>query len=52
MELLSKRINMYEKTAAEFAEFKEIFNTVKFRRAYILERSLFQTTKGRSAHYY
>ena len=29
-----------------------IFNIVKFRRAYILERSLFQTTKGRSAHYY
>ena len=28
-----------------------IFNIVKFRRAYILKRSLFQTTKGRSAHY-
>ena len=27
-------------------------NMKKFRRAYILERSLFQTTKGRSAHYY
>ena len=31
---------------------RKIFNTVKFRRAYILERSLFQTTNGRSAHYY
>ena len=31
---------------------RKIFNIVKFRRAYILERSLFQTTKGRSAHYY
>ena len=31
---------------------KKIYNIVKFRRAYILERSLFQTTKGRSAHYY
>ena len=25
---------------------RKIFNIVKFRRAYILERSLFQTTKG------
>ena len=31
---------------------RKIFNIVKFRRAYILERSLFQTTKGRCAHYY
>ena len=31
---------------------RKIFNIVKFRRAYILERSLFQTTKGRSVHYY
>ena len=31
---------------------RKIFNIVKFRRAYILERSLFQTTKGRFAHYY
>ena len=31
---------------------REIFNVVKFRRAYILERSLFQTTKARSARYY
>ena len=31
---------------------RNIFNTVKFRRAYILERSLFQTTKRRSARYY
>ena len=31
---------------------RKLFNIVKFRRAYILERSLFQTTKGRSAHYY
>ena len=30
----------------------EIFNIVKFRRANILERSLFQTTEGRSARYY
>ena len=30
---------------------RKIFHIVKFRRAYILERSLFQTTKGRSAHY-
>ena len=31
---------------------REIFDDVKFRRAYILERSLFQTTKERSARYY
>ena len=31
---------------------RKIFNIVKFRRAYILERSLFQTTKVGSAHYY
>ena len=31
---------------------REIFNVVMFRRAYILERSLFQTTKARSARYY
>ena len=31
---------------------RKIFNIVKFRSAYILERTLFQTTKGRSAHYY
>ena len=31
---------------------RKIFNIVKFGRAYILERSLFQTAKGRSAHYY
>ena len=31
---------------------RKIFNIVKFRRAYILERSLFQTTKRRCAHYY
>ena len=49
-ELLAKRTNKYDKTAAEFTEFKEIFKTVKFRRAYILEKSLFQTTQGRSAH--
>ena len=29
----------------EFANLKKIFNVVKFRRAYVLERSLFQTTK-------
>ena len=37
-ELLDKRTKKYEKTADEFAEFKEIFNIVKFRRAYTLER--------------
>ena len=31
---------------------REIFNVVKFRRAYILERSLFQKTKQRPARYY
>ena len=31
---------------------REILNVVKFRRAYILERSLFQTTKERSARYF
>ena len=31
---------------------RKIFNVVKLRRAYILERLLFQTTKGRSARYY
>ena len=31
---------------------RKMFNIVKIRRAYILERSLFQTTKGRPAHYY
>ena len=31
---------------------RTILNIVKFRGAYILERSLFQTTKGISAHYY
>ena len=29
-----------------------VFPVVKFRRAYILERSLFLTTKARSARYY
>ena len=33
---LTKRTNKNEKPAAEFPEFKKLFNVVKFRRAYIL----------------
>ena len=40
------------KLSLSLPNLRKIFNIVKFRRAYILERSLFQTTKGRSAHYY
>ena len=31
---------------------RKIFNIVKFPRAYVFERSLSETTKGRCAHYY
>ena len=40
------------KRRLSFPNLRETFNVVKFRTAYILERSLFQTTKERSARYY
>ena len=43
---------IWKKLQLSLPNLRKIFNIVKFRRAYILERSLFQTTKGRSAHYY
>ena len=49
--LLRRQINM-RKLRLSLRNLRKTFNIVKFRRAYILERSLFQTTKGRSAHYY
>ena len=40
------------KRQLSFPNLRETFNVVKLRTAYILERSLFQTTKERSARYY
>ena len=45
------QINM-RKLRLSLQNLRKTFNIVKFQRAYVLERSLFQTTKGRSARHY
>ena len=45
------QINM-RKVRLSLQSLRKTFNIVKLQRAYILERSLFQTTKGRSARHY
>ena len=43
---------IWKKLQLSLPNLRKIFNIVKFRWAYILEWTLFQTTKGRSGDYY